>query len=127
VEYEKASGSIDKTVLVDLKDIPNIDEAIYTSLDEAILAFSREGRESNAETVFDKSSISASKKSASFQLAAARYVICQDLWIVLIFVKERQQWVPNAQTCRICLLCARRDCKNPLVLVGGHHSELQEM
>jgi hypothetical protein len=87
VEYEKASGSVNKTVLADLKGNPTIDEATYTSLDEAILAFSREGQQSNAETVFDKSSISASKNSASFQLAAARYVICKDLCIVLTFVR----------------------------------------
>ncbi len=70
MDYNKAEGSIDDTVLEQLANDATVSKSLYSSVARAILALAR-ASDSEAEKVFDSASIASSSEFASFQIAVA--------------------------------------------------------
>ncbi|KAI0706886.1 hypothetical protein C8T65DRAFT_651221 [Cerioporus squamosus] len=84
VQYNSTEGTVHETVLEQLANDPTVSKALYASVSRALLAFARSGSDSEAEKVFDSSSIASSSEFASFQLAVASVDESGDVILTLI-------------------------------------------
>ncbi|KAI0706911.1 hypothetical protein C8T65DRAFT_727766 [Cerioporus squamosus] len=84
VQYNSTEGTVHETVLEQLANDPTVSKALYASVSRALLAFARAGSDSEAEKVFDSSSIASSSEFASFQLAVASVDESGDVMLTLL-------------------------------------------
>ncbi|RDX43056.1 hypothetical protein OH76DRAFT_1560534 [Lentinus brumalis] len=95
VDYNKAEGSIDDTVLEQLANDATVSKSLYSSVARAILALAR-ASDSEAEKVFDSASIASSSEFASFQIAVASVDRGQVMLTLLAWFYSSNQQVDNA-------------------------------
>ncbi|TFK80566.1 hypothetical protein K466DRAFT_373353 [Polyporus arcularius HHB13444] len=96
VNYNKAEGSVDDTVMEQLANDASVSKSLYSSVARTILALARAGSDSEAEKVFDSASIASSNEFASFQIAVASVDRGQVMLTLLAWFYSSNQKVGNA-------------------------------
>ncbi|KAI0717556.1 hypothetical protein C8T65DRAFT_112113 [Cerioporus squamosus] len=96
VKYDKTEGTMHDTVLEQLANDATVSKSLYSSVARAMLAFARAGPDSEAENVFDSSSVASSSEFASFQIAVASVDQGNVVLTLLAWFYSSNQRVGNA-------------------------------